>query len=89
MLEGNPQKWRLPTGQVGPLFVLPHGMRKPWAKTELWLEVWGHGGPQKTPTFPLWLAKPVPLGEALPPERPQTWGALGDRPLSGGAVSPS
>jgi hypothetical protein len=28
----------------------------------------------------LWLAKPVPLGEALPPERPQTWGASRKRP---------
>ncbi len=52
-LEGNPQKWQLPTGQVGPLFVLPHDMRKPWAKTELWLEVRGLRGPQKDSHLPL------------------------------------
>jgi hypothetical protein len=74
-LEGNPQKLQLPPCQVGSITVLPHIMRKPLAKIELRLKVEGLEGHNKTTNFPLWLAKRVLLGEALPPERPQTWGA--------------
>ncbi len=57
------------------LSVLPQGMRRPIAKTKLWLEARALEGHNKTPNSPFWLAKWVRLGEALPPERPQTWGA--------------